>query len=463
MAQFKCIKCSSTFDDDISGIVYCPYCSEIQPLPIILTEEQKEAVYEQAVAMSYNAKSLSNIKDAIYILEQLDGYKEVSHHLERCKARVKDFENDAIYADALQKMELESINGYREAIELFSKIPDWKNSSFKLDEAKVKLEALLEKRQERIDKASKITMLASACLIFVGILVFVIVEFLTPAIRYSSALNMIENGNYDKAYAILEDLGDYKDAPTELKKSKYNRAQEYLQAGDILSACKYFGEAKGYNDADKQATELCKKLTIEEQLSVLGVGNTVIFGFYEQDGDPETIPASNERMEWIIADKSGDEVLLISKYAIETASFSEEPSKWSKSELRRWLNEDFYLRYFFTNEREIIISKRNTTIQKTESSEESTDTSNDYLFLLSENEAKKYFASDDERSVLATEYVKSTGVYVNPDNSTVYYWLRTLSPNGEVMYVNGAGAINEAGRESNAELCVRPAVWVKAK
>ena len=463
MAQFKCIRCSSDFDDDISGIVYCPYCSEIQPLPMILTEEQKEAVYEHALMVSDTAKSPSNIKDAVYIFEQLDGYREASRHAERCRAKLKDFENDAIYAEALQKMELETISGYKEAIELLSKIPEWKNASFKLDEANLKLDELIQKREDKLDKISKLTMLVCGILVFLGIATFLIVEFLTPVVRYSRALNLIEKENYDKAYAILEDLGDYKNAANEIKKSKYERAQKYFQEKDYLNACKYFGEAKGYADADAKCLESIKKgsLSVKDQISVLGVGNSVIFGFYEQDGNEATDPSEKEPIEWIILDKNGSEALLAAKYGIEAMAFSQEPCPWSQSEIRAWLNGEFYTRKFLPSERNVMVNKPTVTFQTTETGEEVRDISNDYIFLLSNNEAKKYFSLDDGRAIYATQYLKDTGIYVNPDNSRVHYWLRSIASSGDVMYVNASGAINETGRDGDHVLCVRPAVWVK--
>ena len=65
MAHFKCIKCQVSFDEDINGIIYCPYCAELQPLPAILTADEKEAVYQSALSIYMRAKDADNIRDII--------------------------------------------------------------------------------------------------------------------------------------------------------------------------------------------------------------------------------------------------------------------------------------------------------------------------------------------------------------------------------------------------------------
>ena len=68
MAHFKCIDCSASFDDEINGIVYCPYCGEIQPLPPNLTEEQKEYVEK----ILYNTQRLSSLTGSILLLSKIE-------------------------------------------------------------------------------------------------------------------------------------------------------------------------------------------------------------------------------------------------------------------------------------------------------------------------------------------------------------------------------------------------------
>lgn len=459
MAHFKCIKCSSSFDEDVNGIIYCPYCAELQPLPLTLTEDEKDAVYEHALSIYMRAKSTENIRDIIYIFEQLDTYRDSAHQVEVCKTRLHELEMDALYAKALQKMDLDTVRGYKEAIEIFEQMPEWKNASFKLDEAKAKLVTLQEKLEARRDLAFKITMIVSACLVALGIITFLVLEFLVPAIKYSVALNKLEDGEYQEAYVMLEELGDYKDAQTELKKSKYNRAIEYAKLGDALNACRLFGQASGYDDADARLYEICKNLTIEEQLSVLEVGNSVVFGVYEQNPSSDGV----EKLEWIIAEKNEEEALLISKYAFEALPFSTSSSTWEDSIARAWLNNGFINTSFVRADRSKIREKSITTIYTDAQGAEKIEITQDKAFLLSANDANRYFATNDARLAMATEALKTKEAHINLDNGMAHYWLRTIAPNGEIMYVNGSGAINDTGKPSEKIMAIRPAIWVSAK
>lgn len=456
MAHFKCIKCQVSFDEDINGIIYCPYCAELQPLPAILTADEKEAVYQSALSIYMRAKDADNIRDIIYIFEQLDGYKDSEHQAELCKTRLQELKTDALYAKALQKMDLETVRGYKEAIEILEEIPEWKNASFKLDEAKAKLQTLEEKLAQRRDFMLKLSMIISACLIALAIVAFLVVEFLVPRIRYSVALNKLEEMDYDRAYVILEDLGDYKDAPTQLKKSKYKRAVEYASLGDALNACKCFGQARGYDDADARLYEICKGLTIEEQLSVLDVGSYVLFGVFEQDPNTDGV----EKLEWIIAEKNGNEVLLISKYAIEALPFATSKRTWSGSVAREWLNNGFIDGCFRTSEKLKIREKSITTVYEDAKGNEKIEITQDKVFLLSINEANRYFATNDDRYALATDYLKTKEAHINLDNGMAHYWLRTPTSSGEIMYVNGSGAVNESGKSFEKIMAIRPAMWI---
>ncbi len=459
MAKFKCSKCSASFEDDVRGIVYCPYCFEIQPLPDSLTYEQRESVYQHAMQISERARTKENLEDVAKIFEQLGDYEDSRAEAQRCRKKLHEMENDGVYTKALDLLGKETVRSYKEAIALLETIPEWRNASFKLDEARKKLETLIEKRQKQRDKAFKIAMIVSAILIFIAIATYLIVEFAVPAIRYSTALDQLEDGEYDKAYATLEDLGNYKNAPEEIKKSKYNRAIEYQANGDILTACKFYGQAVGYGDAEARQIAICKTLTIEQQISLLDKGNTVVLGRYDQDPNLE----GKELLEWIIVEKNGNKAMLVSKYAIEASVFSIKPTTWSKSELRAWLNSDissgFIGQVFYKSERNSILRNSTVTVYRDANGEEQVDICEDRVFLLSDNEANKYFNDNDSRCAVATEFLKTrnTNAFFS-DNGMARYWLRSTTQDGKIMYVNASGGISES--EHTVIRALRPAIWV---
>ncbi len=85
------------------------------------------------------------------------------------------------------------------------------------------------------------------------------------------------------------------------------------------------------------------------------VGNVVLLGRYEQDGNVENGP---EPIEWIVTAISDDKALLLSKYVLAAKTMNSsrgEKQEWKTSELHKWLNEDFYNEAFNNEEKEELL------------------------------------------------------------------------------------------------------------
>lgn len=465
MSTFKCTECSTTFSEEVNGIVCCPECGKVLPLPNDLTEDQLEKVYNEAILASSRARLSSNLEELVAVFEQLGDYQDSEYQAERCRKILADAKKDEKFALATSKMEEETIRSCRMAIELFEELGEWKGASFKAEECKVKLNNLLVKREQRRDFVAKISMITCAAILILSLLAWAVIQFLVPAIRYSWALSRIEKEQYDKGYAILEDLGDYREAKKELKKSKYNRAVAYEAEENYLLACDFYDQARGYNDADSRLYNVCKKLTLKQQLSVLEVGSSVLFGVYEQDSATE----GKESIEWIIIDRVGDEALIVSKKALEGTPYSKTFAPWGKSELCVWLNSSFYSGSFATKDRAYILQKKISTVYKDDQGAEQIDLADNFIFLLSDKDARKYFTSPDQRCAEATKSLVARNntippaMPINSGNGCAHYWLRTTAPGGNVMYVNGSGGINEDGKLGEYIMGIRPAMWVSAE
>ena len=70
------------------------------------------------------------------------------------------------------------------------------------------------------------------------------------------------------------------------------------------------------------------------------VGETITFGRYEQDSDPENGP---EPIEWLVLASQGDRVLAVSLYALDCRQYHESFTEvtWETCTLRGWLNDEF--------------------------------------------------------------------------------------------------------------------------
>ena len=192
------------------------------------------------------------------------------------------------------------------------------------------------------------------------------------------------------------------------------------------------------------------------------VGDIVTFGSYEQDND---FSNGTEPIEWIVLDVQGGKSLLISRYGLDRQPFHTEQkdTTWDKSTLRTWLNSSF-MDAAFSTEEQAWIKTTHVSATNAKNPEFNTNPGNsteDKIFLLSINEANQYFASDEERLCMPTEYAKAQGCYVNSAGNC-WWWLR--SPGG---FSPSAASVTEEGIVSAYGVNVyisaradRPALWV---
>ena len=132
------------------------------------------------------------------------------------------------------------------------------------------------------------------------------------------------------------------------------------------------------------------------------IGDIVQMGTYEQDGDAET----EDPICWDVLDKDGDAVLLISHDVIAYQRFSDSRKCviWEDSEIRTWLNQEFYAEAFDEAEQASI---RETTLENPSTVgfaahvdpsgdvqvRESRPDTKDKIFLLSWKEAEQYYGN----------------------------------------------------------------------
>ena len=117
-------------------------------------------------------------------------------------------------------------------------------------------------------------------------------------------------------------------------------------------------------------------------------------------------------------DTDNNRVLAISRYGIEHNRFDDDSTVWKDSEICSLLNGDFYNTAFTETEKGFINS--------TELSDVDSSGSTYNVFLLSKDEADRYFANDEARICEATDYAQKKVVPVpNPGYSYSSWWLRS--------------------------------------
>ena len=128
--------------------------------------------------------------------------------------------------------------------------------------------------------------------------------------------------------------------------------------------------------------------------------------------------------------KEGNQVLLLSKYVLDAKPYNKEWEDviWETSDIRQWLNNEFYTTAFNKAEKAKI---QTSLIKNEDNSKYGTSGGNDTedkVFLLSEKEAETLFSDEEERIAKATEYAEKSGVYVKKEKGA-WWWLRSPGRN----------------------------------
>ena len=209
--------------------------------------------------------------------------------------------------------------------------------------------------------------------------------------------------------------------------------------------------------------------------SNIQVGDTVYFGKYEQDGNTKN---GKERIEWQVLEKKGNKALLISKKVLDIQPYNKDfkDITWEKCTLRKWLNKDFMKAAFSSKESKKI---QNSKIENKDNKTEDWHTKGgkdtiDKIFLLSIDEANKYYKTEEKRKAEITDYgiKKIAKISGNTEKNikenwlgegkNMWYWLR--SPGDDQHYaacVDDGGTVSVSGVDVDSDSDgVRPALWV---
>ena len=198
----------------------------------------------------------------------------------------------------------------------------------------------------------------------------------------------------------------------------------------------------------------------------LKVGDTLFLGSYEQDNNEGNGP---EPIEWqVLATKenqgeTGEETyaLLISKYALDGGLFhlENENVTWGSSDIREWLNLDFYVPAFSPYEKCAILETEvdNSNDQNYENwGTYDTDSTYDKIFLLSYKEMNDYLSNP---TVEATTYVQEN-FYEVYDGDTCTWWLRSPGKDAHDIAYIATSQIPMEGNASEVFCGYRPAMWI---
>lgn len=189
------------------------------------------------------------------------------------------------------------------------------------------------------------------------------------------------------------------------------------------------------------------------------VGATVQLGNYPQEADGTEKP-----IEWIVLKKEGKKALLVSKYVLDGRIYgaSSESATWGTSDIREWLNNEFYRTAFNSVEKEKIQTTLVKTVDNPEYGTRGGSDTKDKIFLLSIKEAETLFSDDKDRKAKATEYAQESGVDASKKNGNTLWWLRSPGDSSDsAAVVDFSGWVSSCGYYVHDDSGgMRPALWL---
>ena len=301
--------------------------------------------------------------------------------------------------------------------------------------------------------------------------------------RYQEGIAKREARDWDGAVAAFKAAEGYSDAATQILETYYQQAKNHYDSGDYADAYNVYQQIAGYKDVDNLlstdefllAADAAVAAARKEKLTLYKtVGSIVTFGQYEQDNNTGN---GSEAIEWIVLDVQDGKSLLLSRYGLDPKPYHTERKDitWEECSLRAWLNNDFLKSVFTQEEQSAILLNVVDNSQKQGYSKWETNGGNntqDYLFLLSYEEANKYLdvTRDDKNNTKArvapTAYAKAQGAYANDSNKTAdgeaagWWWLRSPGNNQTYAADVGSGGSLYSNGVDRGDAVVRPAFWL---
>ena len=351
---------------------------------------------------------------------------------DRNAKKAEEAHKESIYLKAMDDYKSYDISRLQSAINAFTSLGGYKDSDerirlcqAKIDQIKIKEENdNIEKQRQaemkriesekRAKQKKKIISIVSPIVAVVIVFVIVLNSVIIPNNKYNDATALIEEGSYKEAYKLLQELGDYKDSLNKIKEIE-----------DISPSTPF---------------TLCQ------------VGDTIIFGQYEQDGNTSN---GKEDIKWKVLKIESDKVLIISEVCLESKPIhpSDVNVTWETSSIRQWLNNEFL--NTFSNTQKSIIKKSHISNDTYILNADSGNDTNDYIFLLSVDEAQMYFQSDEARYAAFSKRASE-------NKSESFWWLRTKGEGYlSATFVMMSGKISTHGVNYwGHRYGIRPAMWI---
>lgn len=189
---------------------------------------------------------------------------------------------------------------------------------------------------------------------------------------------------------------------------------------------------------------------------------TVTFGSFYQEASGSTLVP----VKWIVLDEKDGYALLMTDRIIASRGWMDADSEgatWAESNLRRWLDNDFYNTAFSDEEKSHMALFDAVQLPNPRYDTPAGEATVDPVSLLSYQELIHYMPTDEERKTTPTDFAIAEGCYQNPDGDAAW-WLRSPGPSADAPeYLASRGNLGARTHYINdSTIGVRPVVWVES-
>ena len=244
---------------------------------------------------------------------------------------------------------------------------------------------------------------------------------------------------------------------------RYAEAVRLAEAGDTSGAYAIFVGLGGYADAAQRGADLVGKDPAVPYRRA-AKGDVIDFGSFEQDGNDANGP---EPIQWIVLERFDDRLLLLSADVLEARQYNHVPFQdvtWADSDLRAWMNGDFFTAAFTPAQQGIIPSVLNENADQSIAGTPGGAPTQDRVFALSEQESVVYLSGSANRSDIGAapaSQAAASGPLAVSEDGTADWWLRSPGTYAfAAQYVDTAGAPLPSGANVDVLYGVRPALWI---
>lgn len=429
-----------------------------------------ESIYNKAIYDMRYARDEISYKTIIEDLAEIPGYKDADEKKKECEEKAEECRLESLYNSALKIQTVQSEDNQLRAAKQFEELGTYKDSAERVQQCRDKAEEIrteeerikaerekAEREREAKAKKKKIVLIIIYSVVAVcAVLALIYGIVIVPSIKYDEALALVESKKYDEAVAIFEELGDYSDSADKIPETKYKKAENLVSNKEFDTAIEIFNELGEYPNCKKRIEEI--KF---DNPYLYEIGEKMQIGNYMQNNSTYKSPIT-----WAVLAKEDNKILLITDKAIECKQYSESKNKstWDESSIRTWLNDTFLNEAFTPDEQDKILTTYVSADENPEFDVYQGASTQDKIFILSINEAEKYFNSPKERLCEPTDYVLTKKPYISNEDGVNFcsWWLRTHGKfDSSSTYVSSTGYTYEPGDGVNADQYgIRPAMWI---